>query len=284
MRKRTLYSMPWQRLARWSTSMGAALVAAALVLALWPTGAGFAQARSSISIAAGTCASPETPDPFLPGDVVLILGENFAPDTYDWNIMGLGGSADPNTVVASSQFTVDDTGSFCFPAYTVQGDDRGPYRVTFGPRTATYRVQGQRGPTPTATSAPPTATAEPPTATPEPPTATPEPPTPTSEPPTATPTLDPGQPSPTPPATEPPPEPSPTPGDPGGAATPTPTAQPPRSGDPGGSSTQTVLIPVTGADREPQGLVTLLLNLGWVLLGLGLVSQGLSLAAQRHKP
>ncbi len=283
MKKRLLYRVPWQRLARWSTTMGAAFIAAALVLALWPTGAGFAQVRSSISVAAGDCSAPQPKDPFLPGDSVLILGENFAPDTYDWNITGLGGSADPNTEVASDQFTVDDSGAFCILAYTVQGDDRGPYRVTFGPRTATYRVQGQRGPTPTATTVPPTATPKPPTATPEPPTPTSEPPTPTTEPPAATPTPDPGQPSPTPPPTEPPPEPSPTPGDPGGP-TPTPTSRPAGPGDPGGSGAQTVLIPVTGGEQGRQRPVSLLLNLGWVLLGLGLVSQGLWLTTQRQKP
>lgn len=54
------------------------------------------------------------------GEAIWINGYNFGEGVYDWSITGLGGSAnsqascDPNVIVASGDYPVDETGAFCF--------------------------------------------------------------------------------------------------------------------------------------------------------------------------
>jgi len=76
------------------------------------------------------------------GDVVFINGENFDPGTYQWSILGSPGNAscDPDQQVAVAAFFIDESGAFCFPAYTIESDDCGTYTVTFGEIIASYQV------------------------------------------------------------------------------------------------------------------------------------------------
>lgn len=78
------------------------------------------------------------------GDPIYINGKGFdANTTYSWDITGNpgGASGDPNIAVASGDFTTDDTGAFCFNAYTVATDDWGEYQVKFGTKGDNYRVE-----------------------------------------------------------------------------------------------------------------------------------------------
>jgi len=76
------------------------------------------------------------------GEHVYIHGANFDPRDYYWKIRGQpgGASCDPNQIVADGTFTVDESGSFCFDAYTVQPDDCGEYKVKFENKGDNYRV------------------------------------------------------------------------------------------------------------------------------------------------
>ncbi len=84
---------------------------------------------------------------FSVGENVYINGANFDEDVYNWDISGQpgGASGDPGQEVASGQFNVDSSGSFCFNAYTVQSDDWGEYKVTFGNKHDNYRVEPSLG-------------------------------------------------------------------------------------------------------------------------------------------
>ncbi len=77
------------------------------------------------------------------GEHIYINGANFDPGDYFWKIKGQpgGASCDPNIIVAMGTFTVDETGSFCFDAYTVQPDDCGEYKVKFANKGDNYRVK-----------------------------------------------------------------------------------------------------------------------------------------------
>ncbi len=77
------------------------------------------------------------------GEHVYINGANFNPGNYFWKIKGQpgGASCDPNIIVAMDIFTVNETGSFCFDAYTVQPDDCGEYKVKFANKGDNYRVK-----------------------------------------------------------------------------------------------------------------------------------------------
>ena len=95
------------------------------------------------------------------GEHVWINGANFNPGDYYWRIRGQpgGASCDPWQIVADGTFTVDESGSFCFDAYTVQPDDCGEYKVKFGNKGDNYRVIGAvttTSSTTTTTIAPPT--------------------------------------------------------------------------------------------------------------------------------
>jgi hypothetical protein len=76
------------------------------------------------------------------GEKVYINGANFNPGTYNWSIKGNNGgsSCDPDTVVASGNFLVGETGAFCFEAYTIALDDCGEYKVKFNAKNDNYRI------------------------------------------------------------------------------------------------------------------------------------------------
>jgi len=164
----------WGKLARFSYSLGIAFLVVSLVLSVLPIAPAAAQASGAIWTTSGTCNNPQDKNHYTYGDPIVINGENFDPGTYDWQIKGTPGSADPNIVVASGQISPDENGEFCFSEYNVQPDDAGEYKVKVGSKGDNYRVVG-----------------DPPTNTPLPtntPTDTPDPTnTPTAEP-TSTPT------------------------------------------------------------------------------------------------
>jgi len=76
------------------------------------------------------------------GDVVYINGTNFNPGSYPWNIVGQpgGASGDPNITVASGNVTIDQSGDFCFQAYTIAMDDWGTYSADVGNKNSNYHV------------------------------------------------------------------------------------------------------------------------------------------------
>lgn len=82
------------------------------------------------------------------GEDVYINGSNFDADDYDWSITGTPGSEDPDIVVASGVQAVDETGEFCFFAYTVENGDDGEYKVDFGGKKDNYGVDGETTPEP----------------------------------------------------------------------------------------------------------------------------------------
>lgn len=77
------------------------------------------------------------------GDVIYINGNNFDEDSFDWEIKGQPGQAscDPGSVVASGIVDVDDSGAFCFEAYTVAQDDCGEYKAKVDNKQDNYRVE-----------------------------------------------------------------------------------------------------------------------------------------------
>jgi len=79
------------------------------------------------------------------GDHIFLNGHQFDPGEYEWEIKGQPGNAscDHGDVVASGAFTIseEDSGGFCFEAYTVAEDDCGEYQVKFGNKGDNYRVE-----------------------------------------------------------------------------------------------------------------------------------------------
>jgi len=90
----------------------------------------------------GTCGDPQNVNEYAVGEVVYINGANFAPGEYDWEIIGQPGesSCDPQAVVAQGSYTVDESGAFCFEAYTVQEGDCGVYKSKFSNKQDNYHV------------------------------------------------------------------------------------------------------------------------------------------------
>jgi len=80
---------------------------------------------------------------FQKGHSIYINGSGFDAGSADWTITGNPGNAstDPNIVVASGTVIIDDSGSFCFNAYTVKDDDGGEYSVKVGNKGDNYRVE-----------------------------------------------------------------------------------------------------------------------------------------------
>ena len=76
------------------------------------------------------------------GEKVFINGKDFCADNYNWDITGQpgGASEDPNVVVASGSEEVNLDGSFCLEVYTIQNDDGGEYKVSFGSKHDNYNI------------------------------------------------------------------------------------------------------------------------------------------------
>ncbi len=104
-----------------------------------------AQAASgSIWTTTGSCGSPQNSNHYNVGDHVFINASGFDADTpYSWDITGQPSSGDPNTAVASGSQLTDDSGAVCFDAYTIQADDSGEYKATYGDKHDNYQVNGQ---------------------------------------------------------------------------------------------------------------------------------------------
>ncbi|MCJ7507001.1 hypothetical protein MUP05_11140, partial [Candidatus Bathyarchaeota archaeon] len=77
------------------------------------------------------CGGQKNENHYGTGEDVWIEGDDLYHNTfYNWEIRGLPGSCDPNTVVASGQNTTNSHGDFCFYAYTVQANDCGEYKAS----------------------------------------------------------------------------------------------------------------------------------------------------------
>jgi len=74
------------------------------------------------------------------GDHVYINGAGFNKDIKSWSIKGTPGSCDSNIVVASGNVNINDSGAFCFDAYTVQEGDCGVYQVKVDTKGDNYQV------------------------------------------------------------------------------------------------------------------------------------------------
>ena len=106
---------------------------------------GFVAAGNSGSIKTTTspCGSIVNENHYFAGETVYIHVFDFDANTeYPWNIRGQpgGASCDPKIIVASGEQTTDSEGNLCFAAYTINEDDCGEYKVTFGRKSDNYRV------------------------------------------------------------------------------------------------------------------------------------------------
>jgi hypothetical protein len=105
----------------------------------------FTDAAGAVWTTNGDCGD-QTQDVnhFNIGDVVYINGAGFSAGTQSWSIKGNpgGASCDPNIIVADGIVDVNNTGAFCFNAYTIQNDDCGEYQVKVGNKGDNYNVEG----------------------------------------------------------------------------------------------------------------------------------------------
>jgi hypothetical protein len=113
-----------------------------LVFALLMVGVAAAANTGAIWTTTGSCGDPQDANHYKIGDHIFINGDGFAADNYSWDISGLpgGASCDPSTMVASGNAVVDESGAFCFDAYTVMSDDCGEYKASVGNKHDNYRV------------------------------------------------------------------------------------------------------------------------------------------------
>ncbi len=116
-----------------------------------------AQGSGAIWTTTGSCGEPQNINHYSPGDNVFINGAGFPAGEYGWDITGLPGGASnhPNIAVASGNQSVDESGAFCFLAYTIGQADGGTYQARFGNKFDNYRVIGDVEPTPIPTEEPP---------------------------------------------------------------------------------------------------------------------------------
>ena len=101
------------------------------------------QNSGAIWTTTGSCGDPQDINQYARGEDVYINGAGFCPGEYDWVIVGLPGhaSCDPDEVVElGANYIVDESGAFCFKAYTVALDDCGEYTVGFDGKTDNYNV------------------------------------------------------------------------------------------------------------------------------------------------
>ena len=90
----------------------------------------------SIKTSRNDCNNPVNENHYIIGDVVYVRGENFDSNSYNWEITKPNGSGQ----VANGTIAVNSSASFCFEAYTVQPQDSGEYKVTFGNKRDNYHV------------------------------------------------------------------------------------------------------------------------------------------------
>lgn len=79
---------------------------------------------------------------YLIGEDVYIKGKNFNPGIYNWEINGQGNSScDFNKTIISGIYNVNNSGEFCFNAYTIKEDDCNGYKAYFNGKQDNYRVE-----------------------------------------------------------------------------------------------------------------------------------------------
>lgn len=88
------------------------------------------------------CITPQNENHYYPGEHVWIKGSGFDAGDYDWTITGQPGQAscDPEAVVESGSITVDQSGSCCFDAHTVQSGECGEYKAQLDNKHDNYNV------------------------------------------------------------------------------------------------------------------------------------------------
>ena len=97
----------------------------------------------------GPCDNPQDVNSYNTGDHVYLHGDNFDAGNYSWDITKTGNGNNP---VMSGTTIVDNSGAFCFDAYTIPATDDGEYQVKFGNKGDNYQVHAiTPPPTPTAT-------------------------------------------------------------------------------------------------------------------------------------
>lgn len=123
--------------------MAALIIASFLILGVFATV--FANGQNGSIWTTDDSNTYQDKNEYNQGEQVYIRGENLDPNTeYTYEVTGLpgGASTDPNQTVASGQVQTDDNGNFIIPAYIVQNDDSGEYKVSVGNKQDNYRVNG----------------------------------------------------------------------------------------------------------------------------------------------
>jgi len=227
---------------RYSFLLGGLFVILSLVLSLVAPGIANVQAAEGAIWTTDTNCVTQNVNSYGPGDHVWLAGAGMPVGSdFSWSIVGQPGHASsrPGETVAGGAFTIDDTGGFCFHAYTVDPRDAGEFKVFSTVGGDNYSVPGDIV-VPTNTPPPPANTNTPINTTE--PTGTPQPPAESTSTPISTGTQ-------TPPVGE---EGTPTPpiGDEG-----TPTATEPVGGG-DGTPTTTPEPTVLGTEAQPTQIVT----------------------------
>jgi hypothetical protein len=74
---------------------------------------------------------------YVVGEVIYINGRNFNTGTYDWTLTQPGTK---EVLVASGTLTIDASGAFCIPGYTVQASDTGEYSIKVGNKNDNFQT------------------------------------------------------------------------------------------------------------------------------------------------
>lgn len=92
----------------------------------------------------GSCGpKSQSENHYVTGNIIYINGKGLLNNgRYNWTITGNSGSSscDPKIIVATGLNRVDDTGNVCIEAYTINSNDCGEYKVAFGTKDNSYRV------------------------------------------------------------------------------------------------------------------------------------------------
>lgn len=95
--------------------------------------------QGSIWTSTGSCDSNQGDNQYYAGQTVYIHVENFNANTNSsWNIRTW--VDDNEIVIIRGNVQLDENGSVCFPAYTIQAGDSGEYKVSVDGKHKTYHV------------------------------------------------------------------------------------------------------------------------------------------------
>lgn len=118
-----------------------------LFLAMFSIGFVSAGSMGAVWTTTNGCGEPsQNVNHYDVGEQVWINGVGFYKgDVYNWTVRGNPGSSscDPNKIVATGITDLMHEESFCFPAYTVEEGDCGVYKIRFGMKRDSYRVNAE---------------------------------------------------------------------------------------------------------------------------------------------